>query len=258
MKLNNAKLRACNLSGPLFWWKYCPGALPALRAGSPFNPVSILVLVEVLPWVLFEVANRKRRLSFNPCSGGSIALGSQVSLGKALGRDKHTGFNPCSGGSIALGRDPLRCRHRAVFQSLFWWKYCPGGEDRNEWTDEKGVSILVLVEVLPWVSIPGDETLTGQRFNPCSGGSIALGRTSALSATKRSLSFNPCSGGSIALGASVPATIIHDVMFQSLFWWKYCPGSTSVTSGVGVKGFNPCSGGSIALGRPHAPRQAQR
>ena len=62
------------------------------------------------------------------------------------------------------------------FQSLFWWKYCPGstgpgGEDPNP-----PVSILVLVEVLPWVPRSRTSSVDITCFNPCSGGSIALGK----------------------------------------------------------------------------------
>ena len=63
-------------------------------------------------------------------------------------------FNPCSGGSIALG-----------------YKFSIGRGDSFP------VSILVLVEVLPWVRdglAPAGDVADG--FNPCSGGSIALGR----------------------------------------------------------------------------------
>ena len=87
--------------------------------------VSILVLVEVLPWD--EAYDRKNR---------------------------------------AL---PL-------FQSLFWWKYCPGMPQ----------ILLKLIMIIC--------------FNPCSGGSIAPGGPDRLHSLHVTRCFNPCSGGSIALG----------------------------------------------------------
>ncbi len=112
--------------------------------------------LEVLPWGrLWIQASR-----FNPCSGGSIALGTQLD-----------------------GDTAPRCH---VY--MFWWKYCraiPGSGTGLHGT----LSILVLVEVLPWAGTdewfqslfwwkycPGKEVRIFHRcFNPCSGGSIALG-----------------------------------------------------------------------------------
>ena len=37
-----------------------------------------------------------------------------------------------------------------MFQSLFWWKYCPGEKRKKALHPVRVVSILVLVEVLPW------------------------------------------------------------------------------------------------------------
>ena len=83
----------------LFWWKYCPGG------------------------------------------GGSLPVA-----------EVHASFNPCSGGSIALGEGrEAGCWLMNWFQSLFWWKYCPGTYADFRLVREDQVSILVLVEVLPWV-----------------------------------------------------------------------------------------------------------
>ena len=182
----------------LFWWKYCPGA--GTREGRFPSGVS-----------------------FNPCSGGSIALGIST-LAKFLQslrfqslfwwkycpgptalRGPPTSapcFNPCSGGSIALGDlDGDQSWIYLVFQSLFWWKYCPGVWPVGTTWARPIVSILVLVEVLPW------------------------GKVGAKSKKPPSEGFNPCSGGSIALGSNGTRGKRYDRLFQSLFWWKYCPGS---------------------------------
>ena len=158
----------------LFWWKYCPGRIISGRGRDGLDAVSILVLVEVLPW---------------------------VKLSAGLVRFEGERFNPCSGGSIALG---LRLRAlktiRLLFQSLFWWKYCPGSCN---------------------ASAPMS---LGCSFNPCSGGSIALGCDGQLQFIVRSqvsilvlvevLPWEKIGGDAPRGGAS----------FQSLFWWKYCPG----------------------------------
>ena len=91
-------------------------------------------------------------LCFNPCSGGSIALGFPALPARFA---SYACFNPCSGGSIALGDRCHRPRpHTLRFQSLFWWKYCPGGSTGPGGEDPNPpVSILVLVEVLPWGSL---------------------------------------------------------------------------------------------------------
>ena len=117
---------------------------------------------------------------FNPCSGGSIALGNQY---RQWGWLWPCCFNPCSGGSIALGGkawpmippqwmrlvsilvlvevlpwdEAYDRKNRALplFQSLFWWKYCPGMPQ----------ILLKLIMIIC--------------FNPCSGGSIALGDLTA-------------------------------------------------------------------------------
>ena len=54
-------------------------------------------------------------------------------------------------GSLRRLREVWRVGTR--FQSLFWWKYCPGSpayEAGKLVTGTPEVSILVLVEVLPW------------------------------------------------------------------------------------------------------------
>ena len=209
------------------------------------------------------------------------------------------GFNPCSGGSIALGRvsHPSDSQGWHTFQSLFWWKYCPGPIRFNfQVRGDVKVSILVLVEVLPWASsaslpdavqwvsilvlvevLPWESCgcwaffslcvvsilvlvevlpwawiypsgLLGSCFNPCSGGSIALGVTRSFSSA-HTRSFNPCSGGSIALG-SVDFILLPPkdevsilVLVEVLPWAVVDP-----PRNFRMFCFNPCSGGSIALG----------
>ena len=87
----------------LFWWKYCPGRAPTLWPGVGGKYVSILVLVEVLPWA---------------------------------------DVKPAFLDTLKEGIDR--------FQSLFWWKYCPGASSADRSLGSTVVSILVLVEVLPW------------------------------------------------------------------------------------------------------------
>ena len=127
-------------------------------------------------------------MSFNPCSGGSIALGVQPD-GDSCGEEyqQRPCFNPCSGGSIALGR----------------------GEHHDRYDAGAAVSILVLVEVLPWVLSHRAWAWQAFRFNPCSGGSIALGHREVV----RYLAVR--------------------IRFQSLFWWKYCPGRTADNGATG-------------------------
>ena len=151
-----------------------------IRGQAPIfttTDVSILVLVEVLPWALHSCVVFLGDTCFNPCSGGSIALGN------------------CN--LIRLGD------LTTLFQSLFWWKYCPGSTTTARLR-------------------PGSL----RSFNPCSGGSIALGGD-IISAPASVTCFNPCSGGSIALGNASKAFSVSPSMFQSLFWWKYCPGKAS-------------------------------
>ena len=200
--------------------------------------------------------------SFNPCSGGSIALGKDIPVLTFLSIFR---FNPCSGGSIALEEiagifvDP----NLDEFQSLFWWKYCPGiWQGLNVADVEKmfqslfwwkycpGFGLLwlncswkksILFQSLFWWKYCPGRTMSEipsvsllRSFNPCSGGSIALGKLKDSSdpGTLDPSCFNPCSGGSIALGlasAPMPARGRRS-KFQSLFWWKYCPGPMRTTS----------------------------
>ncbi len=159
----------------LFWWKYCPGLDP-------------------------ELGRCSRTVEFQSLFWWKYCPGNMPS---ALGGTTNICFNPCSGGSIALGVYPFRIRtqYPRMFQSLFWWKYCPGQANTFQAGEMSKVSILVLVEVLPWGSGRCSMSSTVPRFNPCSGGSIALGRLQFI------LFLTP------------------GIMFQSLFWWKYCPGS---------------------------------
>ena len=136
------------------------------------------------------------------------------------------------------------------FQSLFWWKYCPGYPIPDVLLfNHIFVSILVLVEVLPWASATARTGPRSMGFNPCSGGSIALGenlRDYIVEAVNVSIlvlvEVLPWAGGHANLEQGSP------VVFQSLFWWKYCPGYVPPFTGQARKSFNPCSGGSIALG----------
>ena len=110
----------------LFWWKYCPGPIRAIDITSGGLSVSILVLVEVLPWVYVVV----------------FPVVLQVGEFQSLFWWKY-----CPGGKYRW----TIFRHSDGFQSLFWWKYCPGTPQSRvgEWQLSE-VSILVLVEVLPW------------------------------------------------------------------------------------------------------------
>ena len=114
-----------------------------------------------------------------------------------------------------------------VFQSLFWWKYCPGRGGPRHHGGLVEVSILVLVEVLPWGLIPLP--------------SAAIGAAVSILVLVEVLPW--------ADHAAIESKRSH--MFQSLFWWKYCPGPGGCLPGHKKPprpGFNPCSGGSIALG----------
>ena len=163
---------------------------------------------------------------FNPCSGGSIALGR----GYAVERDAPASVSilvlvevlPWAEGLLSGGEMKI------LFQSLFWWKYCPG-------LDRSGC----------WRRLPR----TG--FNPCSGGSIALG-------PPQPCAWTPRAQVSILVLVEVLPWVDRadggwwEVMFQSLFWWKYCPGFNYASPFRSVvQSFNPCSGGSIALGGFH-------
>ena len=106
----------------LFWWKYCPGER---EGGYVDNPVEF----QSLFWWKY-------------CPGRSKPASSKNDI---------SCFNPCSGGSIALGLGGAPLALLAV------------------------VSILVLVEVLPWERWTGLAQHLRTSFNPCSGGSIALG-----------------------------------------------------------------------------------
>ena len=72
----------------LMWWQQIVSILVLVevlpwvlrdKVLPPLNGVvvSILVLVEVLPWATSSVVTLCAMLSFNPCSGGSIALGKE-------------------------------------------------------------------------------------------------------------------------------------------------------------------------------------
>ena len=80
------------------------------------------------------------------------------------------------------------------------------------------VSILVLVDQVPEAVAREGFRISGQSFNPCSGGSGSRGQGClGLDASHRS--FNPCSGGSGSRGCLSGLAIGEPGMFQSLFWW---------------------------------------
>ena len=184
----------------LFWWKYCPGNDLESAEKAQSNGFQSLFWWKYCPGLSRGGLMQLKRQCFNPCSGGSIALGSWLTPAPGC----RTGV------SILVLVEVLPWVHgRSVttwtpwtFQSLFWWKYCPGSKHlKYKVVGPKKVSILVLVEVLPWVC--GGCKAAGWPsigFNPCSGGSIALGYFRRFSACSWRSSFNPCSGGSIALG----------------------------------------------------------
>ena len=113
------------------------------------------------------------------------------------------GFNPCSGGSIALG--DVRPQRSA---------------------DSPGVSILVLVEVLPWDFSQEGPGLSARRFNPCSGGSIALGLL-VFPGRFVGFPFQSLFWWKYCPGLVGTLTAKEWKEFQSLFWWKYCPGKNA-------------------------------
>ena len=158
----------------LFWWKYCPGA-----GASGLPPVG-------------------PRQCFNPCSGGSIALGR---------RSLAPGLRALSVSILVLvevlpwvATDVLARLRAQRFQSLFWWKYCPGAKVRYVQGPHHLVSILVLVEVLPWADY------LRPRCGPGCGVSILV-----------LVEVLPW------VGIPIGKKAIY-LQFQSLFWWKYCPG----------------------------------
>ena len=238
----------------LFWWKYCPGVSVIVLDFSStcsFNPCSggSIALGPEAARLLFLATD-----CFNPCSGGSIALGPEAARLLFLATDC---FNPCSGGSIALGSEPIRTHRprgrvsilvlvevlpwgppacarnnrRSRFQSLFWWKYCPGFDvvvSRNQ------IALIQFQSLFWWKYCPGHCRLrrpgtprgeTG--FNPCSGGSIALGSQGSNSVTVPGPEFQSLFWWKYCPGADHASRSSCEGGFQSLFWWKYCPGLSS-------------------------------
>ena len=136
----------------MFWWKYCPGSInPDIRWALSVQ-VSILVLVEVLPWV------QRPASAVSPHGEVSILVLVEVL--------------PWALATKLSSLDSLTMS----FQSLFWWKYCPGTGLRAMamQTPQKFQSLFW------WKYCPGAmcqrcHNRYDLRFNPCSGGSIALG-----------------------------------------------------------------------------------
>ena len=110
------------------------------------------------------------------------------------------------------------------FQSLFWWKYCPG--QRGKGFRSTGWQFQSLFW---WKYCPGDSTtpatLEALRFQSLFWWKYCPGPSESFTVDPFRLGFNPCSGGSIALGQPDPIVRVRLIVFQSLFWWKYCPGS---------------------------------
>ena len=235
----------------LFWWKYCPGSILRfpIQQGAK---VSILVLVEVLPWAVRSGSTKVTTSArFNPCSGGSIALGlprapeeaevrvSILVLVEVLPwvRQARRQAAPMKRVSILVLVEvlpwaicplvylsllaqvsilvlvevlPWASESRKVlvgqvmFQSLFWWKYCPGFSSYGFVSGLRSE----FQSLFWWKYCPGFQARLSMvfchsakcRFNPCSGGSIALGYLPPCVFVPARPSFNPCSGGSIALG----------------------------------------------------------
>ena len=237
----------------LFWWKYCPGPGLSCDIGNLLFLFQSLFWWKYCPGCCFGWINLSEFQSFNPCSGGSIALGQ-------FPRER-------------WGRFPQ-------FQSLFWWKYCPG----HRYLPAHYEIATGFQSLFWWKYCPGPVLASHlhrqQCFNPCSGGSIALGPGPGerLACDKKFQSlfwWKYCPGRDLAFISDldklfqslfwwkycpglIPATVITrpDSMFQSLFWWKYCPGRTepAVITCLMFTCFNPCSGGSIALGPDVATR----
>ena len=102
--------------------------------------------------------------SFNPCSGGSIALG--VCHGKQPGCPVAVSILVLVEVLPWVQVQVIRPHHIPKFQSLFWWKYCPGDADLGHIRmTYHVVSILVLVEVLPWGTFMGAIEKAGERVS---------------------------------------------------------------------------------------------
>ena len=113
-----------------------------------------------------------------------------------------------------------------------------------------GVSILVLVEVLPW---DGDATrdiggATG--FQSLFWWKYCPGRLQTWEDSLATRMFQSLFWWKYCPGDGIEDSCMFSMLpFQSLFWWKYCPGRTRCRRRRCRRGcFNPCSGGSIALG----------
>ena len=167
--------------------------------------VSILVLVEVLPWGTPFFCSRGLSTCFNPCSGGSIALGAVLTTRTDCGTSV----------SILVLVEVLPWAHWQAFRvnRVHWVsilvlvEVLPWEPRRPRLLQVAKVSILVLVEVLPWVGCAWARECSSASFNPCSGGSIALGNARRPCTRRRRFGFNPCSGGSIALGRDKPSCL---------------------------------------------------
>ena len=107
----------------LFWWKYCPGGHTCLQLGV-LQTVSILVLVEVLPWDKSKRHHTRRRYNV------SILVLVEV---------------------LPWAQEPHRTSARDSVSILVLVEVLPWVQHPGRRPDPHCVSILVLVEVLPWV-----------------------------------------------------------------------------------------------------------
>ena len=104
------------------------------------------------------------------------------------------------------------------------------------------VSILVVVDQFPEVSVNLGVAYNADGFNPCCGGSVSGGRILSTIISSPSVSilvvvdqfpeasegqcyprsnqgFNPCCGGSVSGGFFDVRDRLRDCEFQSLLWW---------------------------------------
>ncbi len=130
-----------------------PWAYASLGSLSMAPKVSILVLVEVLPWVPVRCG-----LCLYPSRVSILVLVEVLPWARAR----------------RWGMMLLCDIHQ--FQSLFWWKYCPG----NDCIHFQALFGSRFQSLFWWKYCPGSSPEEAfrwpyQGFNPCSGGSIALG-----------------------------------------------------------------------------------
>ena len=115
-------------------------------------------------------------------------------------------FNPCSGGSIALGLNlPIHVIGPLHVSILVLVEVLPWDGSEMGLSIFRHVSILVLVEVLPWEVPSLVNSSLRYMFQSLFWWKYCPGIGEAFFEDPHAWSFNPCSGGSIALGSPVQA-----------------------------------------------------